>query len=428
MKKITCIFLIFISLTTSGIAKPEKLALTTQAESAILINADTGAILYEKNAHALHYPASITKIVTAICALEKVGDNLDIMLTADQDCIGTITEEAFRRSNYTLPAYLLIPDGSHIGIKRGEQLSLRDLLYGLMVASGDDAANVIAKHVSGTIPQFVEEMNLFAKRVGCQSTTFYNPHGLHHPKQQTTAYDMALISKEAMKNPMFREIVGTVRYTRPKTNKQEPSILIQTNKLQRKGPLYYPKAIGIKTGYYSLAGSTLVAAAKDGDRTLIAVLLKVENGKDRFIDAKNMFEMAFRQPKVQRVILKKGPQKFATELAGASKKIKSYTAQDTTIEYYPAEEPTIKYLLVWNKDNKLPIAKDQHIGDLVLLLENGQIHSKVPLLAQEKVTATWWSGTKKSFFGVAGLIKIGIVIAIGILLYFIARKRGWFQR
>jgi D-alanyl-D-alanine carboxypeptidase (penicillin-binding protein 5/6) len=118
------------------------------------------------------------------------------------------------------------------------------------------------------------QLNDYVKRLGCTSTTFYNPHGLHHPKQQTTAYDLAVITQDALKNPVFREMVATVRYTRPKTNKQEPSTLVQTNRLLRTGPFYYPKAIGVKTGYYSLAGNNLVAAAKDGERTLIAVVLK----------------------------------------------------------------------------------------------------------------------------------------------------------
>ncbi|HEV8051275.1 MAG TPA: serine hydrolase, partial [Parachlamydiaceae bacterium] len=265
---------LLLILTQPLSAKADKLALSVNAEAAILMNADAGAILYEKNAHNLHYPASTLKIATALYALQKVADKMDVMIAADQDCIGTVKEEAIRKSNYTLPSYLLIPDGSHIGIKRGEILSLRDLFYGMMVASGDDAANVIAKYTSGTIPQFIAEMNSYVKQLGCHSTTFYNPHGLHHPKQQTTAFDLATLTREALKNPVFCEMIGTVRYTRPKTNKQEPSTLVQTNRLLRTGPYYYPKAFGVKTGYYSLAGNNLVAAAKDGDRTLIAVVMK----------------------------------------------------------------------------------------------------------------------------------------------------------
>lgn len=418
---------LFLIFTQSLTAKAEKLALTVNAEAAILMNADTGAILYEKNAYALYYPASTTKIATAIYALQKVANKMDVMIAADQDCIGTVKEEAIRRSNYTLPSYLLIPDGSHIGIKRGELLSLRDLFYGMMVASGDDAANVIAKYAGGTIPQFIQEMNAYVKKLGCTSTTFYNPHGLHHPMQQTTAYDMAILTREALKDPTFREMVATVRYTRPKTNKQDPTTLVQTNRLMRTGPYYYPKAIGVKTGYYSLAGNNLVAAAKDGDRTLIAVVLKVKERKDIFLDTKKMFEAAFSQPLVQRVLLHKGVQKFNLDLPGNEKSVSSYIQEDITLEYYPAEEPALKCLLVWDKNVQLPVAKDQPIGDVVLQLDNGQIMRKVPLYALQDVSASW-SSKFKNVFGSSqagfGWLKIlGALLGVLFIAFFIFQLR-----
>lgn len=418
---------LFLVLASPLTAKAEKLALTVNAEAAILMNADTGAILYEKNAHVLHYPASTTKVATALYALQKVSDQLDVMIAADQECIGTVKEEAIRKSNYTLPSYLLIPDGSHIGIKRGELLSLRDLFYGMMVASGDDAANVIAKYTSGTIPQFVQEMNAYVKKLGCTSTTFYNPHGLHHPKQQTTVYDLAILTREALKNSLFREMVSTVRYTRPKTNKQEPTTLVQTNRLLRTGPYYYPKAIGVKTGYYSLAGSNLVAAAKDGDRTLIAVVLKVKERKDIFLDTKKMFEAAFSQPKVQRVLLHKGAQKFALDIPGGEKTVSGYIQEDITLEYYPAEEPSVKCLLVWDNELQLPIEKDQSLGEVVLQVDNGQIVRKIPIYATENVKATW-NHNFKSFFASGqsgfGLLKVlGALTGILFVAFFIFQLR-----
>lgn len=388
---------LIIALPFPLVAKTDQLALDVHAEAAILMNADTGAVLYEKNAHVLHYPASITKVATAIYALQTLADKMDVAIAADQDCIGTVKEEAIRKSNYTLPAYLLIPDGSHIGIKRGEILSVRDLFYGMMVSSGDDAANMIAKYAGETIPKFMDGLNLYVKEVGCQSSTFYNPHGLHHPKQQTTAYDVAILTREALKNPLFREIVATVRYTRPKTNKQDPTTLVQTNRLLRAGPYYYPKAIGVKTGYYSLAGNNLVAAAKDGDRTLIAVVLKVKERKDIFLDTKKMFEAAFSQPKVQRVFLRKGEQKFALNLQGAEKPIPSYIRDDLTLEYYPAEEPSVKCLLIWDQHVQLPVTKDLALGQIVLQSEQGTPLQAVPIYASEDVTSTWLHYLK-SFF------------------------------
>lgn len=385
-----CFFSINITFVSMQVFS-EPLSLNVKAESAILINADTGAVLFEKNAQTLRYPASTTKVATALYALKQIGDKLDTIVTADQESLVSISEEARRRSNFTVPSYWLVPGASHIGIKKGEQLSLRVLLYGLLLASGDDASNVIAQHIGKTIPDFVASMNAYMKEIGCQNTTFYNPHGLFHPKQQTTASDMALIMREALKSPIFREIIATVRYQRPKTNKQEATTFLQTNKLMRKGKLYYPKAIGGKTGYISFAKHCLVAAAKDGDRTLIAVLLKSKDREDVFLDATALFEAAFNQPKVKRTLLKAGPQKFVHNIPGAATPLATYTKNDISIEYYPAEEPKVKCLLYWDVDMPT-VVKGQRVGELRLQTVDGKVLQVVPLLAQEDISPTWtWS-------------------------------------
>lgn len=413
-----CLYLFILLLTFySSMLQAEPLPLSVNAEAAILMNADTGAILYEKNAHALYYPASITKIATAIYALQKKGDTLDTKIVAEQDAIGSVTEEVKRRSNYSTPSYVLVSGGSHIGIKKGEVLTLRDLLYGMMVASGNDASNVIALHVGGSIPQFMQELNVYLNQIGCLSTTFQNPHGLHHPKHQTTAYDMAILTKEALKNPQFREIVSTVRYTRPKTNKQEASTLVQSNRLLRSGKSYYPKAIGVKTGHLAIAGNTFVGAAKDGDRTLIAVLLKVEDRKDMFTDAIKMFETAFNQPKIQRTLLKSGPQKFTMQIPGAKQPLTTYLNENVTLEYYPAEEVKVKCMLSWNNNLRLPVLKDQPVGELAFQYDNGKLWRTVPLYSQEAVEPTWWHSTKNLFSGSGN--KSTYLKVIGVIIFFL---------
>lgn len=370
----------------SLIAKP--LDISIHAEAVLLINADTGAVLYEKNARKLMHPASITKVATALYTLEKAGDQLDVKIIAEQDALASVSKEKKRRSNYTLPSYWLIPDASIMGIKKGEELSLQDLLYGLMLVSGDDAANVIAQHVSGTIPVFMQELNAYLKQLGCHQTNFCNPHGLYDPKHQTTAYDIAIMMREALKNPMLRKIMSTTNYTRPKTNKQEASVMVQTNKLIRKGKFYYSKAIGGKTGYLSHAGQTLVVAAQHEGRTLIAVLLKCKTRDELFVEATRLFEAAFKQPKVQRVLIKAGVQKHQLDLPGAASPINTHIAEDVKIEYYPAEEPQLKCFLYWNNP-KLPIAKDQVVGELRIQNEEGTLLQTVPLLSQEEVKGTW---------------------------------------
>lgn len=376
----------------------KQLALSTSAESAILINADTGAILYEKNAHKQQYPASITKVATALYALKIKEGSLDEKVSADQDSIASVTEAAIRRSNYSMPAYWIEQGSSHIGIKIGEELTFRDLLYGMMLSSANDGANVIAQYTSGTIPEFVEEMNEFLHSIGCKNTHFCNPHGLHHPEHVTTAYDMSLIAREAMQSPIFREIVSTVRYTRPKTNKQESTTLVQLNKLLRNGKYFYPKATGIKTGHTSFAMNTFVGSAKNGDRNLILVLLKVKERGDIFTDSVAMFEAAFKEKMVRKTLFKAGPQKFALDLAGAAIPIQTFTRENMEIDYYPAEEPNLKAFLQWDKINP-PICKDQKVGDILVKTDHGQIAKTIPLYAVEDVPATW-TYRLRSLFGI----------------------------
>lgn len=390
-------FLLIIGLSRVEI-HAEQLSCEVNAESAILINADTGAILYEKNAHTLQYPASITKIATAAYALKKLGNKLDEMIVADQESIVSISDEKRKNGNYSAPAYWLCPGASHIGIKKGEEMSFRDLLYGMMIASGNDAANVIAQHVDGSVPACMDAINAYLKSLGCKKTTFYNPHGLHHPKHQTTAYDMAIMTREAMKSPLFRQVVATVRHPRPKTNKQESTTLVQTNRLLKKGKYFYSKAIGVKTGYTSNAGSTLVAAAKQGDRTLIAVLLKCKEREDTLRDSVALFEAAFNQPKVKRVLMKEGLQDFSLDLPGASNPIAAFLPEDVTIEYYPAEEPKVKCFLAWAPIEP-PVSLGQKIGEIQLKTDDGKTMQTVPLLAESDVNASWFWSIKRTFSG-----------------------------
>lgn len=139
------LFLIFFA----AFLQASPLTLKVQAESAILINPDNGRILYEKAPYALHYPASITKVATALWALKQKGRALDELITASGDSVATLAEEAKRRGNYSMPAWWLVPGSTHMGIKKGESLLFRDLLYGMMIASASDASNVIAEHVGG---------------------------------------------------------------------------------------------------------------------------------------------------------------------------------------------------------------------------------------------------------------------------------------
>jgi serine-type D-Ala-D-Ala carboxypeptidase (penicillin-binding protein 5/6) len=377
--------LIFILFFLPLAAKP--LNLSVAADSAILINADTGAILYEKQSKKLQFPASITKIATVLYALKFYeGQDFDKAITADFDSVSCLKEDEMRKANYN-PPYRLVHGGTHMGIKKGEVLSRNDLLYGTMLISANDGANLIAKDVGGTVSEFMLGVNEYLTSIGCKDTKFKNPHGLYHPEHVTTARDMAELARDALKNPQFREIVKTVRYMRPKTNMQEPTPMVNFNKLLRQGKFYYPKTIGVKTGHLSISKNTFVAAAESEGRTLIVVLLKTEERDDIFRDAKLLFETAFSEKKVRRKLLSAGPQKSSLTLKGVLQPIKTCLKDDIFIEYYPSEEPNIQCVLEWNKVST-PILKDQEVGQLVFKDSNGITLFTHSLLASEDVTGS----------------------------------------
>lgn len=407
---------------SSAFLSAKPLNVSVRADSAILMNADTGAILYEKNAHKSQYPASIAKIATATYALKVRGNKLEKMIAAEHDSIAWISKEKVIRSNYTLPAHWIVPGTQHIGIKKGEELSLQDLLYGMMLPSGGDASNIIAQYIGGTIPTFMDLLNDYLKEIGCHNTTLKNPHGYYHPDQVTTAYDMALLTREALKNKTFRKIVKTVRYEKPQTNKQKPVTLIQTNRLVKRGKFYYPKAIGVKTGYTDYSQKTFVAAAEDGDRTLIAVLLKCEKRDHTFEDAIKLFESVFNEKKVRRKLLSAGPQKAMLSVDGASRAIKTYLEKDFTIDYFPAEEPKIKCLLQWD-DVELPIEKNQRVGVLCVKDQDGKEILSKPLFALEDVGYSNMYRLKNFFGNKTWLMFVGGIATLFFLGGFLLRHR-----
>jgi D-alanyl-D-alanine carboxypeptidase (penicillin-binding protein 5/6) len=361
------------------------LTIDVKAEGAVLINAETGVVLFEKNGAQVFYPASITKIATALFALKQVGHDVSQLVEAKQEALVSLSEEAKKKSHYTTPAYWLVPGGTHIGIKTGEVLTLSDLLHGMMIASGNDAANVIATHVSGSVPKFMEELNQYLKQIGCQNTSFCNPHGLYHPNHQCSPLDMALIAKEAMKSPLFRQIVSTVKYQRPKTNKQEATTLLQTNKLLRQGPYYNPKAIGVKTGYIANASHNFVAAAEHEGRTLIAVLMKTKEREDIFKDSNKLFEKAFSEEKLKAVFLKKGVLNYELMLDGARSPLTPSLLEDLVYEYYPAEQEPLKATLFWNETIKPPVLEGDLVGKIELKTMSGRLIKSLPLVSSSFV-------------------------------------------
>ena len=257
MKKLLILFGIFSLFFTQ-----EAFAFDTSAECAYLINADTGEVLYEKNANTRHLIASTTKIMTAIVALEN----------AQLSDIATVSQNAQNQ------------EGSSVYLREGEKIEIKSLLYGMMLNSGNDAACVIAEHIGGDVETFAKMMTQKAVELGAKNSSFKNPNGLDEEGHYSTASDLAKITAYALKNEIFREIVST------KTAEINTGSSICYLKNQNKLLWNYDGCIGVKTGYTKAGGRSLVSAAVRDGITLIAVTL---NAPDDWNDHKKMLDYGF---------------------------------------------------------------------------------------------------------------------------------------
>lgn len=276
------ITLLILSTTSFG----ENLDISTYSPYCILIESSTGKIIYEKNSHAQVSPASTTKMMTAILALENC--ELTDIATVSYNAISSIPLDYVTSR-----------------IQVGEQLTIDQLLHILLIPSANDAAIVLAEHISGSVNSFVTMMNTKASEIGCLNTNFVNSNGMQAENHYSSAYDLALIGRYAMQNETFRKIVSTTSYTLPATNKYDKNDrffktsneLLITDTRDSVDNYYYPVATGIKTGYTATAKDCIVASAKKDGIEYIVVILgadKTENGLSaRYIDCKKLFDYAF---------------------------------------------------------------------------------------------------------------------------------------
>lgn len=288
-------FICFISALTlftgsfAGTAKADDTQYWPQgpevvSSSAIIMEANTGTILYEKNIHDVHYPASITKILTTLLAIEN--SSMDEVVTFSEDSV-------FKT------------EGSGIARDVGEQMTMEQCLYAVMLASANECAYAVAEHVSGDIGVFVNMMNERAVALGCMNTHFNNCNGLPDEQHYTSAYDMALIAREAYRNETFRIICGTKTYTIPFTNKHVDEETYLQNHHQMLYPLktrkyLYDYCVGGKTGYTIVANNTLVTYAEKDGMTLICVVLDAP-GSSHYEDSRALFDFCFDNFKLMNV-------------------------------------------------------------------------------------------------------------------------------
>lgn len=334
MKKIIVVFLLVVLLIPANVA-----GLSLSCRSCILMDADSGRILYEKDKDNPRLIASITKIMTAILAIES----------------GRLEEEV------TVGEEVLTMYGSNIYIELGEKMKLLDLVYGLMLRSGNDAAIVIATFIGGTEEKFVELMNKKAREIGMTNTVYNNSHGLDEVTQnKSTAYDMALLSSYASHNETYMKIVGTKKYTVQSDKKSY--LWNNRNKLLN----LYEYATGGKTGYTPSAGRTLVTNASNNGLNLTAVTL---NDGNEYDSHETMYNYGFENYKNYKILDKK---KFKVDNAYYPNKI--YIKEDFVYPLTELEKENVKVLV---KLTKLDNIKDgDEVGVAIVKLNGEEIHSQ----------------------------------------------------
>ena len=273
-KRLVLAVLCCLMILTAALPARADGELELASQTAVLMDADTGVVLYEKNMHDTMYPASITKIMTAMLAIQHLEP--EQVLTVSQTAVNAVPRTS-----------------SHISLQAGERLTVRDALYAIGMESANDAANVLAEAVSGSLEAFAEEMTRQAQALGAMNTHFANANGLPDSQHFTTAYDMALITAAALKQEGLATYFSTVNYTFPATNLSPARSFSNKDRLLPGGQYYYEGVLMAKTGWTSSAQGTFAAVVKQGDTTLVAITLKSPLLEDKYKDTHKLMDFGF---------------------------------------------------------------------------------------------------------------------------------------
>jgi len=412
MKKLFFIFyFIFFTFFSVSFASTPNI----YCDSAILIDARTGNVLFEKNSNQKAYPASTTKVLTAYIALSQ-GKPMDEQIIPSRNAV------------------MSVPSGSSIAyFSENEKLTLEQVLYGLLLPSGNDAANILAEHISGDTSTFAELMNVTAEKLGATDSHFMNPSGLHNQDHYTTASDLAKIACEAMKIDKFREIVKLQTFNMPATNvSKDVRPFNNTNKLLSPNSEYfYPKAIGIKTGYTSKAGNCLISAAHDKETgvELIAVVLGGHimpvNKSAVYLDTISLFNYGFENYHNQQLITQN--QVVTTCIPKKSRKETLNLAAASTLNILVENKDTSTFdkTITLNENIKAPIKKGDVLG--TISFRNGdKIVGITNLVAQNDVKKEHviWVILRILLYFILSVIILGVLLRIfNTIRKFIRRKK-----
>ena len=374
--------------------------LNVDAKASLIIEENSGKVIYDDNSNIQNYPASVTKILTAILTLENC--ELTDKVTVSKNAISNIPS-----------GYVIAP------LFVGEQMSVEDLLYALMLKSANDAAYVLAEHVGGTVEGFSEMMNKKAEELGCKNSHFVNPNGIHNSNHYTTAYDMYLIARyAAMKNEEFVKIVSTYQHALSATNKYSKNdrIMKNTNSFVNPSSRYYDENVkGIKTGTTLQAGNCLITSTSKNGFDVITVVLGAKTSESKFSETKKMMNYVFDNYEFTQ-IHKKGDVIKNIEVEKATKETKSLNlviSEDIkAINNIKIKAEEIEPEISLNDEIIAPISKGQELGTIKYTVDGLEYNAK--LLAENDVI-------KKTYY-VEILLGIGVFIII-VSVIIIIKKR-----
>ena len=390
------------------------------AKAALLVDANTGTVVYAKGEHEELYPASLTKIMTALLTLEAIDAG---KLSMDQELTATATALEGLSS-----------DGSSAGIKVGETMSVRNLLYCMLVVSANEACDILAEAVSGSVSAFVAAMNAKAADLGCENTHFVNPNGLHDPQHYTSAWDMYLITKAAMEYPDFMTICDTAAYTVPATNLNAERKLYTTNHLLSNWRVIgyrNTEAHGIKTGTTDAAGHCLVSSAMRGSLHFISVILGadrvVENGVGNirsFSETTRMFNYGFDNFTYKTIVEEKEVIQEVPVSLSKMDHVTVHPAKDIEVllpKVLGAGD--LERTITLEEPVEAPVEKGQKLGTMTLSYD-GVTYATVDLLASFDVEAsklmTFWRDVK-AFFAKTS-VRVGLIVLVVLIVVLVLCK------
>ncbi|MBE3582089.1 MAG: D-alanyl-D-alanine carboxypeptidase [Thermoanaerobacteraceae bacterium] len=344
-------------------ASTRTAGLKLNVKGAVLMDPQSGKILWEQNAHYRGYPASMTKLMTMVVTMDAVARG--------EASLDDPVETSERAESF---------GGAEVFLEQGETVPLEKMLIALAVASANDASVAVAEHIAGTEEAFVELMNAKAQELGLKNTHFTNCHGLHDPHHYTTPYDMALVARYALKYPKILEWTSIKRYT----FRQDPlTILDTTNKML----YWYPGTDGFKTGYTEAAGLNLVSTVERDGLRLIAVVMGVETPQGHFTESMKLYNWAFRQWAWKKIY---GPGEVVAEVAtnkGQEEKLRVVAAGKVGAVVPRSkvkEDGLITTRLVLPRVINAPVVQGQKVGEIIILEEGREI-GRTDLVAEKSI-------------------------------------------